>query len=72
MDGDGTCLRGDTFTHGIWPLDERDGVAEWQILSVPITDSPPLAAISGRAGGATMLKTTAMSTITACHLMQAI
>ena len=70
MDGDGTCPRGDTFTHGIWPLDKRAGAAEWQILSVPIIDSPP--AISGREGGTTMLKIIAASTIITCHLIQAI
>ena len=70
MDGDGVSLEGHAFTQGIWLLDNRAGAAEWQILSVLITDSLP--AISGREGGTTMLKIIAASTIIACHLMQAI
>jgi hypothetical protein len=57
---------------GIWLLDARDGVAVWQILSVPIVGCPLLPIISGREGGTTMLKIIAMSTIIACHLIQAI
>lgn len=72
MDGDGINLQGHVFTQGIWPLDAREGVAAWQTLSVPIVDSPPLAAMSGREAGATMLKIIAVSMITACHLMEAI
>ncbi len=72
MDGDGISLQGHAFTQDIWLLDESAGAAEWQILGVPITDSPHLAAISGREGSATMLKIIAASTITACHLMQTI
>jgi hypothetical protein len=72
MDGDGVCLQGDAFTQGIWPLDERVGVAEWQILSVPIMGCPPLAAFCGNERGVTMLMIIAESTITACHLMSVV
>ena len=72
MDDSGISLPGHAFAQGIWPLDARNEVAEWQTLSVPIVDSSPLPAINGREAGTTMLKTIAASTLIACHLMQAI
>jgi len=58
-----------SFTHGISPIDDNEGVAEWQTSSVPISAFAPWSDRKGKAGETTMLRAIARRTITACHFM---
>jgi hypothetical protein len=57
------------WIQGISPFDDRAGVAEWQISSVPISACPSRAAMIGSAGGTIIPRAIARSTMIAFHLM---
>jgi hypothetical protein len=57
------------WIQGISPFDDKAGIAEWHTSSVPISASPPEAAMFGSAGGTMIVRVIARSTRIAFHLM---
>lgn len=69
MKSGGLCLHEDSFIQGMSPFDEMAGADPWQTSIIPISACLPLAIVSDKEGGTTMLRVITKSTMTACHFI---
>jgi len=68
----GRGLQENALIHGISPLENRAGAAEWQTSRVPIDACLSCTKVNDRAGGTALLKAIASDMKVACHFINAL